>query len=326
MLLSTLSSASGYTREEVMKRGVLHCGVSPGTQGFSTVDVDGNWRGMDIDICRAVAAATLGDAAKVEYMPLAADEAFTALLSGSVDILSRHSIWTYTSDSALAVHFAGIFYYDGQGFLVAESLDVKKAAEIRKVKVCSPVGLAANNNLADYFRENKVDYKLVPYESLDLAIKGFQSSGCELLSLPKSQLYGIYHELNEPKNSILLPEVITKDPFGPVVRQGDDVWFNIVRWVMFALVDAEELGIRSDNIAEMKISNRLDVKRFFGLEGSGGTGLGLADDWAAQVVGQVGNYGELFDRNLGGGSVLQIERGMNKLWRDGGLMYSPPIR
>lgn len=316
----------GYTKEDVVRRGLLQCGVSTGSLGFSTVDKDGKWSGLDVDFCRALAAATLGDANKVEFVPLAVDEAFTALLSGEVDILSRHSAWTYTRDSALAVHFAGVSYYDGQGFLVSTKLGVKQAKDIKKVRVCSQVGSAAELNLKDYFQQNKVSYKLVPYDSEALAIKGFEADSCDLLSMPRSQLFGIQVELDDPNKAVIFSDVITKEPLGPVVRQGDDAWFNIVKWTLFAMINGEELGVSSQNINTMKISNRLAVKRLFGLEGSIGKGLGLRNDWAAEVIRQVGNYGEVFDRNLGPGSQVKIERNLNRLWRDGGLQYAPPFR
>lgn len=326
VLIWSAVTANGYTREEVIKRGFLQCGVSTGAPGFSSVDSKGVWSGIDIDLCRAVAVATLGDAQKVEYKPLAADESFTALLSGEVDILARHSSWTFTRDSALAVHFAGISYYDGQGFLAAVKLGAERANDLKKVKVCSRAGSTAEANLKDYFKRSKTGYKIVPYESLDLAVKGFENEACDLLSLPVSQLHGIRGELSNPQRAIIFSEVITKEPLGPVVRQGDDNWFNIVKWSLWALINGEELGISSDNVEVMRISNKLDVKRFFGLKGSGGKGLGIRNDWAAEIIRQVGNYGEVFERNLGKSSSLKIERGLNNLWRNGGLQYAPPLR
>lgn len=318
--------AHGYTREEVAKRGVLHCGVSTGSPGFSSVDTDGRWTGLDVDMCRGVAAATLGDANKVEFLPLAENEAFTALIGGEVDILSRHSTWTYTRDTALTTHFTGVSYYDGQGGLVATSLGAKNFADLKKVKVCNPSGLSSSQNLIDYLERHKIDYKLVSYDNVDLAVKGFEGGACDLISMQLSQLYGVRLGLKKPEESIVLPDVISKQPLGPVVRQGDDVWFNIVRWTVFAMINGEELGITSDNVDEMKISNKLDVKRFFGLEGSGGQGMGLKKNWASEIIRQVGNYGEIFERSLGAKSAMKVERGMNNLWNNGGLMYAPPLR
>jgi general L-amino acid transport system substrate-binding protein len=323
---STPSQGLAYTLQEVIKRGVVHCGVSPGTPGFSSVDADGNWSGFDVDFCRAVAAAVLGDASKVELKPVAANEYFTALLSGDVDLLTRHTAWTFTRDSALPVHFTGVSYFDGLGFLVSEKLGVKKSEDIKKVKVCGPVGESSEEDLREYLDKNKAVYKIVPYETIELAVRGFLNDSCELLSLPKSQLQGIYLEMDRKEDALVLDDVITKKPLGPVVRNGDDGWFTIIRWVLFAMINGEELGISSENIDEMKISLKLDVKRFFGLQGSGGKGLGLQNDWAAQIIRQVGNYGEVFQRNLGEGTPLNLERGYNRLWSDGGLIYAPPLR
>ncbi len=318
--------AQSYTREEVVKRGFLKCGVSTGSPGFSSVDPQGKWTGLDVDICRAVAVATLGDASKVEYLPLAENESFTALLTGEVDVLSRHSSWTYTRDSALGVHFVGVSYYDGQGFLVSRELNVNSALNLNKVRVCSPVGSAFEQNLTDHFERNKIEFKIVPYETLDLAVKGFSGKGCDLISLQQSQLYGLRLGLPDPDSAVVLPGVISKEPLGPVVRQGDDVWFNIVKWSFYAMVNGEELGVTSRNIEEMRISNKLEVKRLFGLEGTGGKGLGLNDDWAVQIIHQVGNYGEVFEHHFGAQSPMKVDRGLNNLWNRGGLQYAPPLR
>jgi general L-amino acid transport system substrate-binding protein len=319
-------TAFGYTKEAIQKRDFLQCGVSTGSPGFYSVDEQGRWAGLDVDICRALAAATLGDANKVEFLPLAGNEAYTALLGGEIDILSRHSTWTYTRDSALAVHFAGISYYDGQGIMVAKTLGAEKIGDLKMVKVCSTVGPSTEKNLTEYLESSKVEYKIVSFDNIDLAVKGFEGQACDLISMKLSQLYGVRLGLAKPEDALVLSDVITKEPLGPVVRQGDDIWFNIVRWTLFAMLNAEELGINSDNIDEMKISNKLDIKRFFGLEGTGGKGLGLKNDWAAQIIRQVGNYGEVFERNLGEQSTMKIERGMNKLWNQGGLQYAPPFR
>ena len=319
------STAQGYTREQVVKRGYLQCGVSPGIPGFSSVDGRGEWTGFDVDFCRAVAAATLGDASRVEFLPLATNEAYTALLSGKVDLLSRQAEWTFTRDSALAVHFAGVSYYDSQGFLVMDKQGAQSVKDLKKARICVAVDSDEANRLKDYSDRNVMEFKLVPYESWDLAIKGF-GSACDVLSLKKSRLYGVKKEMKSSQSAAVLDEVISKEPLGPVVRQGDDVWFNIVRWTLFAMLNGEELGITMQNIDEMKISNTLVVKRFFGLEGNSGKGVGLQSNWAAAIIRQVGNYGEVFERNLGARSALKIDRGLNKLWNEGGLQYGPPIR
>ncbi|MFT5700022.1 MAG: general L-amino acid transport system substrate-binding protein [Desulforhopalus sp.] len=319
------STAQGYTREEVVTRGYLQCGVSTGVPGFSSVNATGLWSGFDVDFCRAVAAATLGDASKVEFLPLATNEAYTALLTGKVDLLARQAEWTFTRDSALAVHFVGVSYYDSQGFLVVDKLGAQSVKDLKKAKICVAVDSDEAVRLVDYSDRYLMEFKTIPYESWELAIKGL-GSACDVLSLKKSRLYGVRMELKSSSSAVILDEVIAKEPLGPVVRQGDDVWFNIVRWTLFALVNGEELGIASTNIEEMKISNSLVVKRFFGLDGNSGKGVGLTSDWAAEIIRQVGNYGEIFDRNLGNGSVLHIDRGLNTLWTDGGLQYAPPLR
>ncbi len=319
------SHANGYTREEVIKRGYLQCGVSTGTPGFSSVDAKGLWSGFDVDFCRAVAVATLGDSSKVEFLPLADNEAYTALLSGEVDLLARQAEWTFTRDSALAVHFVGVSYHDSQGIMSVNSSQVEGIKDLAKAKVCVAADSDEANRITDFSDRNVLGFKLVPFESWDRAIKSLGKS-CDVISLKKSRLAGIKKELKKVESAVILPEVIAKEPLGPVVRQGDDVWFNIVRWTLFAMINGEELRITSQNVDEMKISNRLDIKRFFGLEGNSGKGVGLRSDWAAEVIRHVGNYGEVFDRNLGGTSSLGIDRGANKLWSDGGLLYAPPLR
>ncbi len=317
--------AEAYTKEEVVQRGFLLCGVSTGSPGFSSIDAEGKWTGLDVDLCRAVAAATLGDAAKVDFVPLAENEAFTALLSGEVDMLSRHSTWNFTRDSALAVDFAGVSYYDGQGVLIAKKLNVGHLQELSSVEVCSPVESGFEPNLTDYFERNKIEFRIVPYATFDLAVKGFKREDCNLISMQKSQLYGLRLGLAAPDSALVLPEVIAKEPLGPVVRQDDVDWLNIVKWSLYAMINAEELGVTSANIEEMAVSDILAVKKMFGLVGAGGTGLGLKNDWAVQIIRQVGNYGEVFDRNVGSKSTLKIERGLNNLWSKGGLQYAPPM-
>ncbi len=329
VLLATLvlaGTAQAYTRAEVVQRGFLRCGVSAGFPGFSSVDAHGRWAGLDVDICRAVAAATLGNADKVEYLPLADNESFTALLSGEVDILSRHSTWSFARESSLAVHFAGISYFDGQGLLVSKKLKADSLSELSKVQVCSPVDSRFAANLLDYFERNKIDYRIVSYDSLDLALEGFKGEACDTISMQQSLLYGLRLGLAEPDSAVVLPEVIAKEPLGPVVRQDDHIWANIVKWSLYAMVNGEELGVTSANIEEMKSSNILAVKRLLGLQGAAGKGIGLPDDWAARIIRQVGNYGEVFERNFGSGSPLKIERGLNNLWNNGGLQYAPPLQ
>jgi len=319
-------SARASVKDEVVKRGFLQCGVSTGIAGFSTVDEKGNWSGFDVDLCRGVAAATLGDAGEVKYMPLAENESFTALLSGEVDILCRNATWTFDRDSALAVHFTGISYYDGQGLLVAGTLNAKRISDLKKVNICSRVGSAMEENLVDYFTRNRVEFKVIPFETPDLALKGFEEGKCDVITMQQSMLYGLRLGLTDPATALVLPDVISKEPLGPVVRQGDDTWFDIVKWTLYAMVAAEELGINSTNVEEMKVSDKLAVKRILGQEGNMGKGLGLNDDWFYQIIKQVGNYGEVFERNFGSKSLLKVDRGLNNLWNHGGLQYAPPLR
>lgn len=329
LFLSLSLTADGlhaYTKEEVVRRGRLLCGVSSGSPGFSSVDAKGKWTGLDVDICRAVAVAVLGSVEKVEYLPLGEGEAFAALVTGTVDILSRHSTWTFSKDSALPVHFAAISYHDAQGMMTAQKAEIKSVAEMKKVKLCGPVASPHEAIVLDYLERLRVDVKLVPYENIDLAIKGFENEVCDLLSLPLSQLHGVRLGLAAPQKSLILGETLGKEPFAPVVRQGDEAWLNIVRWSVYAMITGEELGVSSGNVDEMKMSGGLAVRRLLGREGAAGKGLGLSDDWAYQILKQVGNYGEAFDRNLGQKSPLRLERGANNLWSKGGLLYAPPFR
>jgi general L-amino acid transport system substrate-binding protein len=325
-LLATASASPGATLESVQGRGKLLCGVNTGLPGFSSVDQNGNWTGLDVDFCRAVAAATLGDADKVELKPLTAKERFTALQSGEIDLLSRNTTWTLGRDTAQGLNFTGVIYYDGQGFMVSKSLGVKSARELDGAAVCILAGTTTELNLADYFRTHGMQYEPVVFDTADQTSRGFETGRCDVLTSDQSQLYGLRIKLAEPDKAAVLPEVISKEPLGPAVRQGDDAWFNIVRWTLFALVNAEELGVTSDNVDTMKSSSNPEVRRLLGAEGGADSGLGLAPDWVAGVIKQVGNYGEVFRRNVGADSPLQIERGLNALWNNGGLQYAPPFR
>ncbi len=318
--------AQASTMDEVVKRGELKCGVSTGLPGFSNPDEKGNWTGLDVDVCKAVAAATLGDASKIKYVPLNAKERFTALQSGEIDVLVRGTTWTLTRDSSLGLNFTGVNYYDGQGFLVSKKLGVKSALELDGAAVCIQSGTTSELNLADYFKEHNMKYEAVVFDTHDGTAKAFDNGRCDVLTSDQSQLYGLRTHLTKPEDAVVLPEVISKEPLGPVVRQGDDAWFNIVKWALNAMIEAEEMGVTSANVDGMKDSTNPGVRRLLGLEGIAGKGLGLNDDWAYQVVKQVGNYGEAFERNVGMGSPLKIERGLNALWSKGGIMYAPPLR
>lgn len=318
--------AQAATKDEVVKRGYLQCGVSTGLPGFSNPDEKGNWTGLDVEVCRAVAAATLGDATKVKFVPLTAKERFTALQSGEVDILSRNTTWTFTRDSSLGLNFTGTSYYDGQSFMVSKGLGVTSALELDGAAVCIQSGTTTELNLADYFKQNKMEYKPIVFDTSDQTVKGFEAGRCDVLTSDQSQLYGLRIKLAKPEDAVVLPEVISKEPLSPVVRQGDDAWFNIVKWSLYAMINGEELGVTSANVDSMKESTSPSIKRFLGLEGIKGEGLGLADDWAYQIIKQVGNYGEMFERTVGQRSPLKIDRGLNALWTKGGLQYAPPIR
>ena len=317
------TSASADTLETVVKNDHVKCGVSTGLAGFSAADEKGNWQGIDVDVCRAVAAAVLGDATKVKYTPLTAKERFTALQSGEIDVLSRNTTWTLTRDGSLGLNFAGVNYYDGQGFMVSDKLGVKSALELDGAAVCIQAGTTTELNLADYFKANKMEFKAVTYDTADQTIKGFEAGRCDMLTSDQSQLYSLRIKLAKPEEAVVLPEVISKEPLGPVVRQGDDKWFNIVKWSLYAMVNAEEMGVTKANAKEMKDSKDPAIQRLMGGQGEK---LGLSDDWSYNIVSQVGNYGESFEANVGSGSPLKIGRGLNALWNKGGLQYAPPIR
>jgi len=320
------TAQAGATFDAVKAKGFVQCGVSTGLPGFSVADDKARWTGIDVDVCRAVAAGLFGDADKVKYSPLTAKERFTALQSGEIDMLSRNTTWTLTRDSNLGLNFTGVTYYDGQGFMVSKNLGVKSALELNGASVCIQAGTTTELNLADYFRANKMDYEPITYDSSDETVKGFEAGRCDVLTSDQSQLYSLRIKLSQPGNAVVLPEVISKEPLGPVVRQGDDEWFNVVRWALFAQVNAEELGVTSKNVDDMKNSQDPNIRRLLGLEGIKGEGLKLGDDWAYNIIKQVGNYGEMFERNVGKDTPLAIERGLNALWSRGGLQYAPPIR
>lgn len=323
-LATTIAGAD--TLETTKKNGVLSCGLNTGLPGFASPDSKGVWSGLDVDICRAVAAAVLGDSSKVKYAHLNAKERFTALQSGEVDVLARNTTWTITRDTSLGLNFTGVNYYDGQGFLIKKDLGVKSAKELDGATFCIQAGTTTELNLTDYFKANKMEYKPITYDTSAQTIEGFEAGRCDALTSDASQLYGLRTTLKDPNSAIVLPEIISKEPLGPVVRQGDDTWFNIVRWSLIAMLNAEELGITSKNVDAMLKSPNPDVQRLLGVTGDLGKNMGLDPKWAYNIIKQVGNYGESFDRNVGKGSPLKIDRGLNALWKDGGLQYGAPIR
>jgi len=318
--------ANAQTLKAVKDRGALSCGVSEGLYGFSARDKDGNWSGFDVELCRAIAAAIFNDAGKISYVPLDASRRFEALQTGSIDVLSRNTTWTMSREVELGLSFAATSYYDGQGFLIRRSMNKETALDLDGAKICVQTGTTTELNLADYFRTNKMLYGLVAASTLETAIKGYDSGQCNVLTADVSALFGIRLTLSQPDDHVILPDVISKEPLGPAVRQGDIQWFNIVRWVQFAMVNAEELGVTSKNIDDALKSENPDVRRLVGAEGTYGERMGLTTDWAARVIRLVGNYGEVYERTVGVGSPLAIPRGINQLWNKGGILYAPPIR
>ena len=318
---------AGSTLDAVQKKGFVQCGISDGLPGFSYADAKGNYLGLDVDVCRAVAAAVFGDASKVKFSPLTAKERFTALQSGEVDILSRNSTWTSSRDAAMGISFTGVTYYDGQGFLVNKKLGVTSAKELDGATVCIQAGTTTELHLSDYFRANGLKYTPITYDTSDESAKSVEAGRCDVLTSDQSQLYAQRIKLAAPNDYVVLPEVISKEPLGPAVRQGDDEWFKIVRWTLFAMLNAEELGVDSQNVVETaKTTKNPDIARLLGSEGEFGKDLKLPKDWAVQIIKQVGNYAETFNRNVGAGSELKIDRGLNAQWNKGGLQYAPPVR
>ena len=320
------SAAFAGTLSDVKVKGFVQCGVSQGLPGFSNPDEQGNWTGIDVDVCRAVAAAIFGKADAVKYTPLSAKERFTALQSGEVDMLSRNTTWTLVRDTSLGLNFAGVNYYDGQGFMVRKDLGVKSALELNGASVCVNIGTTTELNLADYFRANNMKFEPVVFEKADEVVAAYDSGRCDVYTTDQSGLAAQRIKLKDPSAHVILPEVISKEPLGPVVRQGDDQWFDLVKWTLYAMINAEELGVTSKNVDEMKNSENPNIRRLLGIEGDAGKDLGVSEDWAYNIVKQVGNYGESFDRYVGPNTALGLERGLNALWMNGGLQYGMPIR
>jgi len=320
------SGAQAATLDEVKGRGDLRCGVNIGLAGFSAPDDKGEWQGLDVDFCRAVASAIFKDPTKVKFIPLSAKERFTALQSGEIDLLSRNTTWTMSRDTEQGLNFVGTTYYDGQGFLVKKSLGITSVAQLAGASICMQTGTTNELNVADYFRTHKLTYNPVVFEKNEEAINAYNLGRCDAYTTDSSGLYAQRIKLADPDANEVLPEIISKEPLGPVVRQGDDQWANLVQWTLFAWLNAEELGVKQANVDEMLGSANPEIRRLLGVEGDFGKGIGLSNDWAYEIVKNVGNYGESFERNVGKGSRLDIARGYNRLWTDGGLHYAPPIR
>jgi general L-amino acid transport system substrate-binding protein len=326
LCLCTPISAGAQTLKKVIDRGALICGVTQGLPGFSNPDDKGTWTGFDVDFCRALASAIFNDPTKVRFSPLSAKDRFTALQSGEIDILSRVTTWTLSRDVSMGLNFAAVTYYDGQGFLIRKSLKVNSALELNGASICTQTGTTSELNLSDFFRTHKIKYELVAFATADEVVKAYDTGRCDVFSTDVSQLYAERLKLSAPNDHMILPEIISKEPLAPVVRHGDDQWLDIARWTHFAMVNAEELGVSAKNINDALKSDRPDVMRLVGSEGNFGEQLGLSKSWAERIVRHVGNYGEVFERNLGSGSRLQIARGLNNLWTKGGIQYAPPIR
>ena len=325
--LSSMPAMAGKTLEAVKARGQLVCGVNQAWAGFSAADSEGKWSGLDVDYCKALAAAVLGDASKVKWVPLNAQQRFTALQSGEIDILSRNTTWSLTRDASLGASFVGINYFDGQGFMVDKKYKVTSAKQLDKATVCVQAGTTTEKNLTDYATANKLTIKPLVFEKNEAATAAYYSGRCQAYTTDITGLAAERHAAKTPDDQVILPEVISKEPLGPAVRRGDDEFFTIAKWVLFAMIEAEEYGITQANVDEQKKSSTdPNVQRILGTSEDLGSLLGLDKEWAYRALKAVGNYGETFDRNLGEKSALKIDRGLNKLWNKGGILYAPPIR
>jgi general L-amino acid transport system substrate-binding protein len=327
LALAAAPAHAGKTVEAIKARGQLVCGVNTGLAGFSAADSQGAWTGLDVDVCKAIAASLLGDANKVKYVPLNAQQRFTALQSGEIDILSRNTTWTLTRDASLGMHFTGTTYYDGQSFMAPAKGKIKSAKQLKGATVCVQSGTTTEKNLTDFSRANKLDIKPVVFEKVEAATGAYFAGRCQAYTTDASGLASVRNkEAKNPADHIILPELISKEPLGPSVRRGDDEFYAIAKWVIFALIEAEEYGITQANVDQQKTSTDPVVGRILGSTEDTGKLLGLDKEWAARAVKAVGNYGEIFERNVGPKSPLGLPRGVNNLWNKGGIMYAPPVR
>ena len=320
------SGASAQTLAQVKERGQVLCGVTPSVAGFALPDQQGNWTGLDVDYCRGIAAAVLGDAKKVKFVPVDTATRFEALKTGAIDVLVRVTTWSLARDSSQGLDFEATNYYDGQSFMVRKKLNMKSAAELDGASICVQQGTTTELNLADYFRTNKLKYEGIAFKTGDEIVSAYESGRCDAYTTDASALAAQRLRLSAPDDHMILPAAISKEPLASSVRKGDSQWATIVRWVHYAMLDAEENGVTSKNVDEMMKSTNPEVKRMLGVEGKFGEGLGIGNDWVVNIVKQVGSYGEVFDRNVGDGSPLKLPRGLNNLWNKGGLQYGPPIR
>ena len=324
MLAGAMAAQAG-TLDTIKARGALVCGSNPGLAGFALPDSQGTYKGLDVDECRALAAAIFGDASKVKYLPINAKDRPTILASGEIDVLVRNTTWTMSREVA-GMFFTGVNYYDGQGFMVRKKLGVDSATKLDGASVCVQQGTTTELNVADYFRAHNLKFEPVVFATDDETVKAYDTGRCDVYTTDASGLYAERLKLAVPDDNMVLPEIISKEPLGPSVRKDDITWFEIVQWTHFAMVTAEELGVTQANVDEMLKSPNPDIRRLLGVEGDFGKSLGLTNDWAYRIIKQVGNYGESFERNVGMGSPIKIARGLNALWSKGGLQYAPPIR
>jgi general L-amino acid transport system substrate-binding protein len=315
------------TLDDVKAKGFIQCGVSQGVPGFSNADDAGNWTGIDVDACRAAAAAVFGNADAVKYTPLSAKERFTALQSGEIDVLSRNTTWTYTRDNSLGLDFTAVNFYDGQGFMVRKDLGVDSARDLDGATVCTEQGTTTELNMADFFRKNGLSYVPVVVQKADEAVAAYDSGRCDVFTTDKSGLAAQRTKLGDPNAHVILPETISKEPLGPVVRHGDNQWKDIITWALFVQVNAEEMGISSANVAKVKAETKdPGIARLLGAEGNMGEQLGLSANWAFDIISQVGNFGEVFEKHVGPNTPVGLPRGINNLWTEGGILYAPPVR
>lgn len=320
------TAAQAATLDDVKAKDYVQCGVTGGVPGFSAPDANNVWTGLEVDFCRALAAAIFNDAEKVRYTPLTSQERFAALSAGEIDVLSRTTTWTMSRDTQLGINFVGTMYYDGQGFMVRKADGIASALDLSGAAICIESGTTTELNAADYFAANSLEFNTVVFVDQDEVVKAYEDGRCDVYTTDGSALAAERSKFAVPADHVILPEIISKEPLGPVVRQGDDQWFKIARWTYYALLEAEELGVTQANVDEMLGSDNPAIKRLLGVEGDFGTPLGLTKDWAYQIIKLVGNYGESFDRNVGPSTPIGLERGLNALWTNGGLQYAPPIR
>jgi general L-amino acid transport system substrate-binding protein len=322
------AAASAATLDDVKARGKLICGSNTGLTGFGAPDANGVWGGFDVDLCRAIAAAVLGDPQAIEFVPTTGQTRFTALASGEVDVLVRNSTWTFSRDTDLKFDFAGVNYYDGQGFMLPKSMNIASAKDLDGATVCIQTGTTTELNLADFFRVNNISYEPVPVENDAQAAQQYLAGACDVFTTDASGLAATRASFEAPADHIILPDIISKEPLGPVVRHGDSQWGDIVRWTLNALISAEELGVTSANVAEMAsaATDNPEINRLLGTEGEYGAMIGLDKDWAVRAIAAGGNYGEIFEKNIGENTPIALARGLNAQWKDGGLLYSPPFR